>query len=196
MDDLIMFLVFILIAVINLVKTFVEKKARNETPPGPEAEEESVKKVPQPIQDFFDTMAEAFEMKPRPAPEWPEGYERPDYMQEMGEYEASAEGDPSETLKMEEPVREFAAAPAIAPLEATPIRVVQQNRAVTQAIPNAFAGMQGMRLPAFTILRSGTGGTLDYSLRKKADLKRAIIANVVFSRPRAYDTKFENTVVK
>ncbi|WP_372846350.1 hypothetical protein, partial [Pontiella sp.] len=59
-----------------------------------------------------------------------------------------------------------------------------------------MASLKGLRLASTPILRSSSAGRIDFPLDNKADLKKAIIANIILSAPRAYATDFENTIVK
>jgi len=204
MDDLIPFIVFVAIALINVIKVIIEKKA-NGPKPLPDRDNETPMDRKRPVQEIFDTLAEAFDMKPRPVPDWPEEYEQPDYMREAEAYDDTDDEHPAfqdrpemaQKLAVDKPVREFADAPPVIPVQTLPQKSRMRRRATfVKAMPNALSGMQGIRLPTSPMLRSGSLGSIDYSLDSKEKLRQAIIANVVFSSPRAYDMKFENTILK
>lgn len=67
-----------------------------------------------------------------------------------------------------------------------------------KSIPSALSASNNMRTPSMPMFKtnSSTGRGYGISLRKKSDLKKAMIANLIFSPPRAYDTSFDNTIVK
>jgi hypothetical protein len=188
MDDLIPFLIFIVIALINLVKFVLEKNAKKAPlVPG----EEKPKSQPSVIEQFFGDLAQKLEPQPTPVPDWPVGYERPDYSGEQEEYEAAQE----EEYKPE-PVAEIIPLPVVETVSATPARVHSVSlKAAMSAMPPITSGLGSLQLPS-TQMKSGTGGSINYSLRNKAELRRAIIANIVFSTPRSCDPSFENTNAK
>lgn len=188
MDDLFPFLIFIVIALINLVKFVLEKKAKS-TPSSPGDKPE--KSAPSTLEDFFEKLAGKLEPQPTSIPDWPEGYEQPDYAGEQKEYEAA-----QEELLQPEPVAEIIPLPVVETVSATPARVHSVSlKAAMSAMPPITSGLGSLQLPS-TQMKSGTAGTINYSLRNKAELRRAIIANVVFSTPRACDPSFENTSFK
>lgn len=188
MDDLFPFLVFIVIALINVVKFVLEKNAKNK----PASTTEPTKKEnPSTLNDFFEKLAGKLEPQPTPIPDWPEGYEQPDYLGEQQAYEAMQEEQDEP-----EPVAEIIPMPAIAPL----IKAKEQTHAASlksamAAIPPLSSGFSSLRMPAAR-MKSSNAGTINYSLRKKGQLRQAIIANIVFSTPRACDPSFDNTVSK
>ncbi len=197
MDDLVPFLIFILIALINLVKFLLEKGAKGRKPAAQPAEE------PPPaehstIEEFFESLAEKMAPKPTELPDWPEGYERPDYMKEMEEFNTARpegyEEEVAEIIPMPTPAPrpvpfvhdDAPERPAVAMMEPTAFL-----KSGLKSVPSLFSSSQGMRLPATTIMNSATG-RIDFPLENKRDLRKAIIANIILQRPRAYDTSIEN----
>ncbi len=195
MEDLVPFLIFIVIALINLVKFVLEKGAKGKRPSAP-SDGPAPKRQPSSLEEFFENLAEKLEPKPAPAPDWPEGYERPDYMKEMEAFERASE-EPDR-----KPVAEtIPFSPELVEIKMEPVPPVADIHAATQkmamkSMPSSIASLKGSRIATAPILRSGTAGSIDFPLGDKAALKKAIIANIVFSPPRAFATDFENTIVK
>ena len=197
MEDLVPFLIFIVIALVNLVKYILEKgagtrKTPAETSRGPQRRE------PVSLEEFFETLAEKMGPKPTELPEWPEGYERPDYMQEAEEYETAL----AKTYIEEDAVEHLPAVTAepspILPIKAAGIGALPSRVALKSAmtsVPTASIGTKGMRMKTPLMLRSSTG-RIDFSLNSRTDLKNAIIAQIIFGPPRAYDTSFDNSLIK
>lgn len=188
MDDLVPFLIFIVIALINLVKFVLEKGAKNK-PASPTGAPE--KSTPSSLEGFFEKLAEKLEPQPTPVPDWPEGYEQPDYLGEQKAYEAmqEEEGKPA-------PVAEIIPLPVIEKGSAPPAKIKTISlKAAMSAMPPMTSGLGSLQMPS-TQMKSGTAGSNHYSLRNKAELRKAIIANIVFSTPRACDPSFENTNAK
>lgn len=203
MEDLVPFLIFIVIALVNLVKFILEKGVKDKQPPARPGQEPP-RREPTSLEEFFDELAEKLEPKPTELPEWPEGRERPDYMQEMEEFEqARAEELEEEALAEPIPVPMEKAEPVSVKAEAPPeipgIPPVTQTAALKsmmRSVPAAISNSKGMRIASAPILRSQSAGRIDFPLGNKADLKQAIIANLVFGPPRAYDCSFDNTIAK
>jgi len=202
MEDLVPFLIFIVIALVNLVKYILEKGAGTRRAPaapsrGPQ------RKGPASLEEFFETLAEKMGPKPTGLPDWPEGYERPDYMKELEEYERAQARQHFEEDQAGDiaPAAENKPVPAVqaAPLAALSGIKLQTARASLKAavktVPTMGKGLSGMQIATAPMLRS-SAGRIDYALNNKADLRNAIIANVIFSPPRAYDTEFENSIIK
>ena len=82
MEDLVPLLIFIVIAVVNFLKFQAEKKGKGKPAP-PASKEERPERQPSSLEEFFEEIAQKFEPRPTPQPEWPDSVERPDYMQEM-----------------------------------------------------------------------------------------------------------------
>lgn len=191
MEDLVPFLIFIVIALVNVVKFVLEKGAKGKKPPALPGEAPP-QRAPSTIEQFFGEMAEKLEPKPTPVPDWPEGYERPDYMQEMEDFE---EEQAVEIVPMPESV--------ITPMpvvhDTLPLQGVEKAvsfQAPAQVASSVFAGSSRMRLPPVPMMRSNAAGTIDFNLKSRKKLKQAIIANLIFSQPRAYDRSFDTTLAK
>ncbi|VGO15987.1 hypothetical protein PDESU_04576 [Pontiella desulfatans] len=199
MEDLVPFLIFIVIALVNLVKFILEKGVKGKQPPAVPGQKPP-RKEPGTIEEFFENLAGKLEPQPSRLPDWPEGYERPDYMKEMEEFET---GPPA---TFEEPVAEPVPTPPPAPMPipgslkaaaAThPLAQAEPMEMALKSMPSSIASLKGLRIATPAILRSNSAGRINFPLGNKADLRKAIIANLIFSPPRAYATDFENTVVK
>jgi hypothetical protein len=200
MEDLVPFLIFIVIALVNMVKFIMEKGLRGKQPPARPGEPPP-KHQPSTLEEFFEEIAGKLEPQPTEPPEWPKGFERPDYMKEMEEFEMTrAEELEEETLKpvLNEPLSspssiQNAKADGIQGFHAVGQSTSLQS--TLKSIPSAIIGTKGMQIKTAPILRSSIG-RIDYSLKNKADLKKAIIANIIFSPPRAYNCSFENTTTR
>ncbi len=201
MEDLGPLLIFIVIAVINLLKFLAEKKGKGKQPPAA-PEEAGPQRQPSSLEEFFEEIAQKFEPKPTPQPEWPDSIEQPDYMQEMEEFEHTQ----ADVFEDEEPAPEIPTPRKIRPApvmpqempraEAAKIQMPRKVAAFKLPIQGAvFAGLGGMRIKTPTLLRSAVGQT-DFVLNDRKQLKQAIIASLVLGSPRAYDTSFDNTIAK
>ncbi|MEA2068742.1 MAG: hypothetical protein U9P12_06040 [Verrucomicrobiota bacterium] len=191
MEDLVPFLIFIVIALVNLVKFVLEKGAKGKTPPA-QPSKAPPQRAPSTIERFFEEIAEKLEPEPTPVPDWPEGYERPDYMQEMEDFE-------EEHTPEIAPIPEPEAAPQPMVHDMPTLQGVEKAaafQAPALVASSAFAGSSRMRLPSVPMMRSNAAGNIDFDLKSRKNLKRAIIANLIFSQPRAYDRSFDNTLAK
>ncbi len=199
MEDLVPFLVFIVIALVNLVKFILEKGTAGKRPVA-RPSGTPPQRQPTTLEEFFEELAKKAEPKPAELPDLPKGYERPDYMREMEEFERERaeeleEEKIAETIPEPEPNPETAAVVTHLP-DVQSMRQVASLRSAMTAMPMSVIGTSGMRIASAPILRSSGAGKTDYPLKKKADLKKAIIANLIFSPPRAYDRSFDNTIAK
>ena len=201
MEDLVPLLIFIVIAVVNLLKFQAEKKGKGKKPPA-RPEEAPPQRQPSSLEEFFEEIAQKFEPKPAPQPEWPDSIERPDYMQEMEDFERTQ----AEAFEEEEPAIVVPRPPQKKPApalprempgaEAPPIHTATKLTAFKlPAQGAAFAGLSGRRIITPPLLRSATG-QIDFDLKDRKQLKQAIIANIIFGPARAYDTSFDNTIAK
>ena len=199
MEDLVPLLIFVVIAVINFLKYVSEKGGKKK--PGPEpAPGEQPRRQPSSIEEFFEDLATKFEPQPTELPDWPEDQERPDYMKEMEEFEA----EPAAAFEAPK-VPETAPAPPEPQSwssikqaeEATAERVTLDHTAslksAMRAMPAMLSSSRSLRFPV-TPMPGSRPGKIDYNLREDGALRRAIIANIIFNRPRAYDASFDNTI--
>ena len=187
MDDLIGLIAFVVIAAVNLLAQANKKKKQKQRMEGAEPQPEP---KPTPFESFFEDLADKLEPKPTPLPDWPEGYERPDYMQEMENFEQVEE-------VVVPPVAETPPHPEII---AEPVmEELSQVAAFNAPAPPAssvFSGSNLMRLPSVPLMRSNSTGKIDFDLKGRTKLKQAIIANIIFSQPRACDCSFDNSIAK
>lgn len=188
MDDLIPFLIFIVIAVINVGKFVLEKNAKGKpSTPG----EKKPNAQPSGLEDFFEKLASKLEPQPVDLPNWPEGYERPDYVAEQEEYQ-----DAQEEVPEPQPTAQFIPTPVTEDVSTPPAKPHSISlKTAMSAMPPMTSGIGSLQMPSMK-MKSATAGTINYSLRKKSELRKAIIANIVFSTPRACDPSFDNTVSK
>jgi hypothetical protein len=203
MDDLVPFLIFLVVVIINLVKFAAQRAGKKKkTPPSPGTA--PPKRQPSSIEAFFEDLAAKLEPQPTELADWPEGRERPDYMKDMEELE-SVQTQAYE----EERAAETTATPPPEPVPAPPawephgdlsgIQPAVQAESLKMAMksmPSTIASLKGLRMATPPILRSSSAGRVDFPLDNKAELKTAIIANLIFSPPRACDATFANTIAK
>lgn len=197
MDDLIPFLIFIAIALVNLVKSFLEKgKPKKNQPEGSPS-----RTSPNSIEEFFEEVAEKFQPKQTELPDWPEAYEKPNYLQEMKSVEQSAAVEDVKEAPYAPPMpQEPIQSPGIKhdPIQPSVTEFQATKKASFQSIlsaeNSAFKGLKGMHISTPPILRSEQAGAIDFSLKGKKKLKQALLANLIFSPPRAYDNSFNNTM--
>ncbi|MBT8046665.1 MAG: hypothetical protein KJN67_05840, partial [Pontiella sp.] len=158
---------------------------------------------PSTIEEFFENLTEKLEPKPTELPEWPEGYERPDYMKEMEAFTTARE----ETYEEEEtaeiiPMPPPAPRPTPMALDAEPVPPAIAEveplaflKSGLKSMPAMIFSSQSMRMPSASITNPALG-RIDFPLENKRDLKQAIIANIILRPPRAYDTTIENLYAK
>ncbi len=198
MDDLIPFLVFIVIALINLGKFLLEKKFQGKKPP---LQDDSADEKPaSPFEEFFDNLARKLDPneKPETTPDWPKGYEKPDYAAEQAAYQEFQGVEAEEDVEYESapvaeiiPMRE----PVMA-LKRTDVALEAVDTTALKSAMNAIPALKsnfGPSVQSAPILRSGHAGAIHFSLKDKAHLRKAILAKVVLDPPRAFDKAFENT---
>lgn len=196
MEDLAPLLIFIVIAVVNILKYAAEKGGKKK-PAQPDGS--APERAPSSLEDFFAKLAEQVEPQPTELPDWPEDHERPDYLAEMDEYQHAQTVDikPVETMQVhpQEPVY----TPTVEPRPQNAIITVQTSTAPKLSIkstPAIASSTNGLRMTMAPILRSSSAGKINFSLQTKQKLKQAMIANLVFSPPRAYDRSFDTTMAK
>ncbi len=199
MEDLVPLLIFIVIAIINVLKYQAEKKGKGKQPPA-RPDERTPPRQPATLEEFFEEIAQKFEPKPTPLPDWPERIERPDYMQEMEEYERAQAMAFEEELPSEIPAPPIAKPAPVKAKEVSNKKVPQvpTRKQAAFKLPSQgaiFAGLGHIRIPTPPLLRSAAG-TTDINLSGRKQLKKAIIASIVFGSPRAYETSFDNTIAK
>lgn len=187
MEDLVTFLIFLVIVGINAIKFFAEKGKRKK--PSQQEGEAPAKKPPSSIEAFFESLAEQVAPKPTELPDWPEDHERPDYQQEMTEFDRTHAGGfeeerTAEIIPMPEPfkartpeIRDFQRHEAPAP--------VQRSMKAGNAI---LSGSQGMRMPSN---HNTSAAHPDFRIKGRKNLKQAMLAHVVFSPPRSHDLSFD-----
>ncbi|MEI6892802.1 MAG: hypothetical protein V5783_11585 [Pontiella sp.] len=188
MDDVLPFLVFIVIALINLVKFMLEKNAKK-TAKAPDENQSTppLASSPSTMQEFFEGIAEKFEPPPIPVPDWAEKEERSAAIPEQIIYAPPPE-PVAEIIPM--PVAENRA------ISSPPQVEIASFKSTMSTIPSVSSGLRNIRFPSLSGMNNGSGGRINYSLKSKAALRKAILAQIVFSAPRAFDESFKNTIVK
>jgi len=95
MEDLFPLLVVLAIGAVNLLN-FMAKKGKQSR----QAERSNEpKRAPSQLERFFEQLSEQLNpQEPTELPDWPEGYERPDYIHEMEEFEEPQAETAPETL--------------------------------------------------------------------------------------------------
>ena len=200
MEDLIPVLIFIVVAGVNVVKHLAEKTAKAAPP---QSTNGTPRKKSSPLEEFLEELSGKMGPQPRQQPELPKGYERPDYARQSRAYEAAKQQNKSTPTSAYQSAYAVPARPAsitsdFAHRVSTVAVAVPKvaAKAATVKIPSQgmlIKGMSNMRVPMPPILKS-SAGHIDYDLKDKKQLKQALISQMVFSKPRAYDTSFDNTV--
>ena len=177
-DDLIPFLIFIGVALINLIKTAIERGGAKLAPPSnTKKDNSSPKKARNTFEDFINEISEQFSND--------EKIDKQNQQEIISEdiYENENENlSPVPTIKIEEK-------------EEIIIENIQKEALGTaiKSIPNALLGAKTIKTPAIPLLPNTQKGNLIFPIQDRKTFKNAIIANVIFSSPKAYDTTFENT---
>lgn len=190
MEEIGPFLFFIVIALVQLVKFFIEKAGKGKKPIA-QSGEESPRKTSV-LENFFEGIAEKLEPQPTPLPDWPENITPPNYMQEMKDFKEESELPAvpvAPIIPMPEPI--FQDTPTLQGVEKT-----VAFQAPTRVASSVFAGTSNIRLPSIPLMKSNANGSIDFNLKDRKMLKQAIVANLVFSQPRAYDCSFDTTIAK
>lgn len=187
MEDLVPLIFFLIIVAVNVLKFFIEKGGKAK--PSSETAKPRPKQTPRApsLESFFENLAEQMAPKPMEQPDLPEGYERPDYAQEMEEFTVSQSEDLKDERVAEIIPFEVPEPIAHMPKAEAPATVQRQD---TQPM---LSGSQGMRMNS--MVRGGKRRT-NVQIRGRNNLKRAMIAHIVFSPPRAFDLSFDNTISK
>jgi len=125
MEDLVPLIFFLVIIVVNVLKFFIEKggKSKKKTAPN-RIQPEQPERKPSTLERFFADLAEQMEPRPQTLPDLPEEFERPDYAQEMTEFDQAQEEAPKE-----EPVAEIIPFVAPEPVEVPPVRSANNSPA-------------------------------------------------------------------
>ena len=175
-DDLIPFLIFIGVALINLIKTAIERGGAKLAPPSnTKKDNSSPKRAINTFEDFIDEISEQFSND--------EKIDKQNQQEIISEDIHGNENlSPVPTIKIEEK-------------EEIIIESIQKEALGTaiKSIPNALLGAKTIKTPAIPLLPNTQKGNLIFPIQDRKTFKNAIIANVIFSSPKAYDTTFENT---
>ena len=175
-DDLIPFLIFIGVALINLIKTAIERGgAKLAPPPNTNKNTSSPKRPINTFKDFIDEISEQFSNDEKIDNQ---------YQQEIisEDIHENKNLSPVSNIKTEEK-------------EEIIIENIQKEALgkAIKSIPNALLGAKTIKTPAIPLLPNTQKGNLIFPIQDRKTFKNAIIANVIFSSPKAYDTTFENT---
>jgi hypothetical protein len=182
MDDLIPFLIFVGVALINLVKTAIERGGAKKAPrPAPRKATPPPQQTPTTLEEFFEDIAEQFGVV--------EEEEEEDFF------------EPQTPVRVEQELPTYEPIPTpIVPLpikEASSTKLaVMHKKAIGTAMksmPNTLLSFDAMKLPSIPLLSSAQKGTLDFPLQNRKTFKNAIIANIIFSPPRVFSTEDNHT---
>ena len=177
-DDLIPFLIFIGVALINLIKTAIERGGAKLAPPSnTNKNTSSPKRAINTFEDFIDEISEQFSND--------EKIDKQNQQEIISEDVHENENEnlsPIPNIKIEEK-------------EEIIIENIQKEALGTaiKSIPNALLGAKTIKTPAIPLLPNTQKGNLIFPIQDRKTFKNAIIANIIFSSPKAYDTTFENT---
>ena len=175
-DDLIPFLIFIGVALINLIKTAIERGGAKLAPPSnTKKDNSSSKRAINTFEDFIDEISEQFSND-----EKIDKQNQQDIISE--DIHENENLSPVPTIKIEEK-------------EEIIIENIQKEARGTaiKSIPNALLGAKTIKTAAIPLLPNTQKGNLIFPIQDRKTFKNAIIANIIFSSPKAYDTTFENT---
>lgn len=182
MDDLIPFLIFVGVALINLIKTAIERSGAKSAPrPAPRKATPSTQESPTTLEEFFETISDQFGIEEEEAEE--EDFfetQEPSILKETTVVEPSPA--PIVSLSSEK----------TSPTE----HAILHKKAIGTAMksmPNTLLSFDAMKLPAIPLLSAKHQDTLDFPLQDRKTFKNAMIANIIFSPPRAYDSEYKNT---
>jgi hypothetical protein len=179
MDDLLPFIVFLAVALINLFKTAVERSGRTSKPAQQDVPTPPPVN-PTPFDDLFEEIAQQF----KPLTETEEFGDKEEPLSSAGLPDIQA---PSAFTLAEQP-RE----PENISVEVPDI--TQQTLSTAfKAMPNTLLSFDAMRLPALPLMSKAEKSTLRYDLKNREDVRKAIIAQTIFSAPRAFDTTYRNS---
>jgi len=196
MEDLVPLIFFLVIVLANGLKYLFEKNARKRAKEAPQEEGQPPRK-PKSIEAFFEGLAE--QVAPKPATV-------PDYVKEREAFEHAQ----AEEWAAEEDMETAAFIP-LPEVEPPPqISKAAEPEAFTQAAGNTIltqsplktstallSGSREIRIPGLSpYVRIDASSRVEFSLKGKKKLKQAIIANIIFSPPRALDRSFDNTIAK
>jgi len=62
-----------------------------------------------------------------------------------------------------------------------------------KAVPLKLLSLKNLQMSYIPIASNAEKKSIDFSLKNKKAVKQAIIANLIFNRPRAYDSDFDNS---
>ncbi len=203
MDDLIPFLIFIGVALINLVKTAIERggakkappPARRSAPPTTQTPAPSPtaapKQSPSTLEEFFEEIAEQFGAD---VDEDEDFFEEPQPI-----FETPPQPKPDfQSMRDPQPEAETQLPPIdLNALNPTKIKAVTLHRkaigSALKSTPNTLLSFDTLKLPSTPLVSSSQAGNLNFPLRERETFRNAIIANIIFSPPRALDQNQQNT---
>ena len=186
MEDLAPLIFFLIIVVVNLLKFFIEKGGKAKQVPG-----QPPRRQPSGLELFLEKLAEQSAPQPRVTP---------DYVQEMRPFKQARFDDLDEDEIDEIPPLPDPVVSRIRHAEPLEIRPLARHSATVPVVQRSghamLSGSHGLRMPGNTFISSSTAGQIDFRIDGKQALRKAMLAHVVFSPPRAYDLSFDNTIAK
>ena len=191
LEELFPLIFFLIIVGVNALKFFIEKGGKaKRTPAKPGGV--PPQRAPSTIEQFFERIAEQLEPPARELPAWPEGIERPDYIQEKVDFERAEPEKPIEPLR---PVSFPHRVPTPPIAEIQPIEKTASAPMPRPAGHATLSGSQGMRMPSMNPLKIGdTAGRPPFRIGNKKALRKALLGHIVLSPPRALNPSFDNTI--
>lgn len=189
MEDLVPFLIFLIIVAVNVVKFLAERGKRKPSSGKAEPQPPQPKRATSSLETFFEDLAKQMAPKPPEIPDWPEGHERPDYVQEMETFEPTRGEEFGEEQTAE--IIPFSPPEPVARARETTAPATVQRQTTTKPM---LSGSQGMRMPSMN--RGGNRQRSGFRIKGRESLKQAMIAHIVFSPPRAYDLSFDQTITR
>ncbi|MBN2164029.1 MAG: hypothetical protein JXR25_05555 [Pontiellaceae bacterium] len=184
MDDLIPLFIFIIIAIVNGVKFLSGRNAKQNKPAVPSP------RRPAGLDSLFEELSEKMSPQPTRLAEWPEHVPKPDYVEQM-----RAGGALKKQVQPAPEPPEFQMPPVTLQNVVAPAMVGRTAKAQACTGNRAMPGLKSQSISLPPMLRSASGKT-HFRMNNRKQLRQAILANAVFGPPRAYDTAFENTMIK
>ena len=141
MEELVPLIFFLIIVAVNALKFFIEKGGKSKQAPGTskprQPASEPPKRIPSSIDKFFENIAEQMAPQPSVVPDSPGSRERPDYMQEIAEFEFEQDDELEE-----ERAAEIIPMPAPEPITPS-LREIATPTKVQLPVQPAYAGLSG-----------------------------------------------------
>ena len=183
MDEIIPFLIFVAFTIFEAIRGRKKKKSRlKKTESAPKEDSVNIENVkPARTSDFLEGFLSSF----------PFSEEIPDTkMDNFVEEEIQEESVVSQLEEVVENPYEIK----------TPVNnfdlIVEHREEISssfKAVPLKLLSLKNLQMSYIPIASNAEKKSIDFSLKNKKAVKQAIIANLIFNRPRAYDNNFDSS---